>query len=275
MIAGLARAPILPPRRCDLPISCQSLASTIGGLLMIADPPILRRRPRVIRYAIYFMPAPESPLWRFGSAVLGYDADGGDPVKPPPGLFSTASARDYVAEPQKYGFHATLKAPFALSAGCQEHHLFDHARAFVRGRRPFVVNPLRIAPIGPFLALVPSRREADLDALANDCVCEFDGFRAAASAEELARRRAASLTLRQSELLERWGYPYVFEEFCFHMTLTSRLPARVHNQFHRALESLYAPIAEPLRIDSIAIFRQSSSTDRFRVLQRFLFGAPA
>jgi putative phosphonate metabolism protein len=229
----------------------------------------------LIRYAIYFMPSPQSPLWRFGSSVLGYDADGGESVDHPPGgLFSTPSIRDYVAEPRKYGFHATLKAPFGLAEGCQEHHLHDHARAFAQARRPFVVEPLRIAPIGPFLALVPSRKDSDLDSLANDCVREFDVFRAAASADEPARRRAASLTSRQSQLLERWGYPYVFDEFCFHMTLTSRLPPEVQNQFRLALERLYEPIAQPLPIDSIAIFRQAASTDRFRVLQRFMFGAP-
>jgi putative phosphonate metabolism protein len=229
----------------------------------------------VIRYAIYFMPSPQSPLWRFGSSVLGHDADGGESVEAPAGLFPTPSARNYVDEAQKYGFHATLKAPFRLAEGRRERHLRDHADSFAQKRRAFIVEPLRVAPIGSFLALVPPRKQADLDALAKDCVCQFDRFRAAASADELARRRAASLTPRQNELRARWGYPYVFDEFCFHMTLTSRLPAAVQNQVRVALERLYEPIAQPLHIDSIAIFRQRAATERFRVLQRFVFGAPA
>ncbi len=42
--------------------------------------------------------------------------------------------------------------------------------------------------------------------------------------KELQRRRAANLTPRQEFLLMHWGYPYVLDEFRFHMTLTRRLP---------------------------------------------------
>ena len=64
---------------------------------------------------------------------------------------------------------------------------------------------------------------AALQALADACVEQLDRFRAPPSDAELARRRRASLTPRQDAMLVRWGYPYVFDTWFFHMTLTRRL----------------------------------------------------
>ena len=38
------------------------------------------------RYAIYFVPAPDSDLYRFGAHALGYDAFSGDPLPFPSNL---------------------------------------------------------------------------------------------------------------------------------------------------------------------------------------------
>ena len=42
-------------------------------------------------------------------------------------------------------------------------------------------------------------------------------------AAELERRRKAGLSAAQEKMLLRWGYPYVLDEFRFHLTLTGRL----------------------------------------------------
>jgi putative phosphonate metabolism protein len=228
---------------------------------------------RLIRYAIYFMPPPQSPLWDFGSSVLGYDANSGRLIDhPSTAFFQTEFDARYVSEPQKYGFHATLKAPFVLSEQHNEQALCDAADLFAKMRTTVVVEPLMIAALGPFLALVPSGQSAPLSALADDCVRAFDIFRAPAGAAERARRLAADLTPRQAVLNNRWGYPYVFDEFRFHMTLSSHLQATPQNRFKTILDALYEPIASPLAIESIAICKQNSSSDRFRVLARFVFG---
>src|SRR6202000_780688 len=48
-------------------------------------------------------------------------------------------------------------------------------------------------------------------------------LRARPSPDDLGRRLAAPLTERQRALLVEWGYPYVFDEFRFHMTLSNSL----------------------------------------------------
>ena len=74
--------------------------------------------------------------------------------------------------------------------------------------------------IGGFVAIVPATPSPGLDELAADCVTGFERFRLPMTAQERSRRLAAGLSQHQTANLERWGYPYVFEEFRFHMTLT-------------------------------------------------------
>jgi hypothetical protein len=222
------------------------------------------------------MPATHSPLWKFGSSVLGYDADSGLMTDHPSAdFFQFEFDPSYVSEPQKYGFHATLKAPFALSERATEQHLFEAATAFAARRSVCIADPLGLAALGPFLALGPIGDPSPFATLADDCVRHFEMFRAPAGAADRARRQTTSLTPRQAALLERWGYPFVFDEFRFHMTLSSRLEARKQARFRQVLEILYAPIQSPLIIDSIAIFKQVSSSDRFRVAVRLEFGGGA
>ena len=76
------------------------------------------------RYAVYYAPAADSALWRFGSATLGYDALTGEdlPFAVPPGC-DLALWPAFTEEPRRYGFHATLKAPFELADGRFLDHL--------------------------------------------------------------------------------------------------------------------------------------------------------
>ena len=78
------------------------------------------------RYAIYFTPPPGSDLHRFGSAVLGYDCVTGAKLTPPADIAVDAEEwRRLTEEPRRYGFHATLKAPFRLAPGTTEAGLID------------------------------------------------------------------------------------------------------------------------------------------------------
>ena len=48
---------------------------------------------------------------------------------------------------------------------------------------------------------------------------------------------ARKLTARQDAMLVRWGYPYVFDTWFFHMTLTRRLSAEEKRVFMPAAEA--------------------------------------
>lgn len=228
------------------------------------------------RYAIYYAPAPESPLWEFGSAVLGYDAATG---KPRPALAPEGVAIEEwtaaTAQPRRYGFHGTLKAPFRLAEGASEDDLISAGQAFARKRRAFDLPRLAIGSVAGFVALLPTETSEALNALGADCVEAFDRFRSGPTAQESARRLEAPLTERQRGHLDRWGYPYVFEDFRFHMTLTGALPAHDVERFEAGLAALYAEhVGEAgTRVDAATLYVEERPGEGFHIVDRFVFGS--
>ena len=222
------------------------------------------------RYAIYAAPARGSALGKWGAAWLGRDAETGAAVPPPALSGWTAEAVARVTEfPRHYGLHATLKPPFRLAAGETEAGLSEALARFAEGRAPPPPARLRLASLAGFLALVPDDDAAPLCRLADDCVEHLDRFRAPPSAEELARRREARLSAREEAHLERWGYPYVFDTFRFHITLSGSLPEAQRRRLAASLAPLLAPVlAEPLRIPDLALF-VSEAGGAFRLVRRF------
>lgn len=220
------------------------------------------------RYAIYFAAGADHALSRFGAELLGYDAYTGDEVSfPQEALHVAPDWRDITTDPRKYGFHGTLKAPMALAPGKTEAELVAACATFAEKARPMpVIRPV-VDAISGFIAVIPAEPVDALQQLAADCVRDFDSFRTALTAEERARRKPEKLSERQREYLDRWGYPYVMEEFRFHMTLTGRLDAERRGPI---LEMLRARIAalklDRLAIDRIALFRQDDAKARFRLL---------
>lgn len=173
------------------------------------------------------------------------------------------------ADPRHYGFHGTLKPPFALADGRTVDELLAAVAAFAKPRTAFAIERLELRLIDGFIALVPQKKTAALDALAAECVREFDALRAPADAVELARRRNAGLTPRQDEYLVRWGYPYVLEEFRFHLTLSGRLVGPLRDAIWRALAPLTAPLCEsPVPVREVVVFRQVDRNAPFHVLAR-------
>lgn len=176
------------------------------------------------RCAIYFAPTPDSPWWRAGSQWLGRCAVTGAPFEQPAVAgVSPASMRQLTTAPRRYGWHATLKAPFALAAGVTLEEARGALRALARQMQPFNLPPLQVANLGRFLALVPQAASAPLQAAAQACVTQLHHLAAPLDDAELQRRRGAGLTPAQETLLQRWGYPWVFEHFQFHLSLTGDL----------------------------------------------------
>ncbi|QFT58834.1 hypothetical protein FIU94_08355 [Sulfitobacter sp. THAF37] len=171
------------------------------------------------RYAVYF--TPQGALADRGAAWLGWDIASGQPVAHPevPGL----DLADLTETPRKYGFHATIKPPFALAAGTDVAGLSQALARFSGQVAPVVLDGLQVSALGRFLALTPLGDQEALNDMAGEAVMQLDGFRAPAGAEELARRRARPLTPEQDRNLRDWGYPHVLDLFRFHMTLTGRL----------------------------------------------------
>jgi hypothetical protein len=213
---------------------------------------------RPARVAVYFAPAPDSPWWQFGCSWLGRDALTDVPKVQPviPGIdlpTLTAAAR-------RYGFHATLKAPFELAATADLGTLDEQLRYLVRRLPPLPLNALRPALLSGFVALrPPTALHARLERFAIDCVTSLDHLRAPWDPAEL-ERRGRDQDARGRELLLRWGYPYVFERFRFHMTLSAAVdPAdaqRLIDAVSPATDRLAAE--HPPVLDRLCLFTEAA-----------------
>ncbi|MGQ0682103.1 DUF1045 domain-containing protein [Bradyrhizobium sp.] len=222
------------------------------------------------RYAIYFAAEPGSALDRFGAELLGYDAHRGIDVTFPTGMGLPPDWREMTHDPRKYGFHATLKPPMALQAGKTESELIAACAGFAGTPRAIPAIKTVIDSIAGFVAILPAAPCSELESLAADCVRQFDSFRAPLTEQDRLRRNAAGLTARQRFYLDRWGYPYVFDEYRFHMTLTGRLDADRRASVLAMLQDRFPNAgASVLAIDSIALFRQEEAGRRFRVIGRW------
>lgn len=223
------------------------------------------------RYAIYWAPPADSALSLLGAAWLGRDAATDRPLAQPAiDGFAADRLAAITAEPRRYGLHATLKPPFRLAEGRSAAELGQALARFARQRPPVSIPALRLKRIGGFLALAPFSRAAGLDALAAAAVEAFDGFRAPPDAAELARRFGARLSPAQQANVARWGYPYVMEEFRFHVTLTGRVEDAVAERLAPHLAALFAPtLVAPLEITEIALFVEPAAGAPFRLAQRF------
>lgn len=200
------------------------------------------------RIAIYYVP-PEGDLADFGAAWLGWDIVRGRPARQAflPGL------NDITMTPRKYGFHGTLKPPFRMAEGRELPELKAATHKLAASLAPVRCDGFELAALGGFLALVPRGDMAALQRVADACVQDLDAFRAPASEEEMARRRKAGLNARQDALLQKWGYPYVGEEFRFHMTLSGRLSTDDVSVWTARAKHHLPDLPAPFIIDQIAL----------------------
>lgn len=176
------------------------------------------------RYAIYYAPDP-GPLADFTAAWLGWDPATGRRVAHPAIEGLPRPIEELTEAPRKYGFHGTLMAPFRLADPQDEVALYQACTALAASFRPFDLPGLRLCRLGSFLALTPQSDAPALSDLAAAIVRRLNPLCARLSAAEIARRRPETLTLRQRALMEVWGYPFVLDQFQFHLTLTGSLSA--------------------------------------------------
>jgi len=227
------------------------------------------------RFAIYFAPAATSNLWDRAATWLGRDASDGTPFDGPVAGIDRDRLLNLTQSANRYGFHATIKAPMALADGATEADLRAALAEFAPRHQPIDLGRLRLAALQGFLALMVKGENEALQDFAAHVVEDFDPFRAPMSVKERAAR-AGGLTERQVELLDAYGYPYVFEEFRFHMTLTDRLGTADAHDIAAAANTWFGPVLdEPVLLDRLSLFHETEAGKPFRRVADFKLGAAA
>lgn len=227
------------------------------------------------RYAIYYAPEKGSALDLFGKQWVGRCAETGAGLDQPDiRIVGREALHALTASPRHYGFHGTLSPPFRLKAGVGRDDLVSHAEAFASKLRPFDLEPLSVREIGSFLALVPSNQDT-IASLASQCVTSFHPLREQPTLAEMERRRARGLTPAQERLLVQWGYPYVHDEFRFHLTLSnSIMDSGLRRNLMKVLNNMTASLRKMAhRVGEICIFHQEDEKSSFFLIQRIQLGA--
>ncbi|MGC8518891.1 MAG: DUF1045 domain-containing protein [Steroidobacteraceae bacterium] len=228
------------------------------------------------RWAVYFSPPPQSPWARAGAGWLGRDVDDGA-CEPAPRIagWSAQTWSSVTGAPHRYGWHGTLRAPWRLASGCDSGDVLGVLRTLAAQTAPFDLPPLRLGYLNGFLALQPVHPCAALQALADACVKRLKPTAAPLTPAELERYGARGLSVRQQQYLHAWGYPYVLEEFQFHMTLTERLEALSAAQraeLQAAAAARFDPLPQPLRVDALSLFVQPQPAALLRRVARLPLG---
>ncbi len=222
------------------------------------------------RYAIYWTPPADSALAAFGARWLGWDMDARRSVPQPEDVPDLPAI---TATPRRYGFHGTMKAPFKLAQGRVAAELDGALTRFAAGRPAAGTLKLALTDHFGFLALTPAEPVPGLDALAAASVTDLDPFRAPPDEAELERRRKAGLTPEQDANLMIWGYPFVLDQFRFHMTLSGRLSALdpdARAALHGVAARMAGPaLAKPLEVTEITLCGDPGDGAPFHMLARY------
>lgn len=227
------------------------------------------------RYAIYFSPEDNSELELFGATVLrrrAADASEWENPEIPVEFPSSSCWKKRVIRPANYGFHATIKAPFALAGNHTAEQLHHDLEAFCRKRQPIPLEGLIPTRTTRYDALALSSQPEALKALAADSVQEFEKYRAPLTEQDIKRRDPSSLSARENRYLTQYGYPYILDDFNFHMTLSG---ANDHNDaaYLVWLKSLYqAMVSETPVLDRLCIFYQPNRDTAFVRITEFKLG---
>ncbi|MFN3172703.1 MAG: DUF1045 domain-containing protein [Hyphomicrobiales bacterium] len=219
------------------------------------------------RYAIYVMA--DEDFHQEASRWLGWDCRLGCALEHPnvDGLPDSIDA--LTQTPRKYGFHGTVKPPFRLANGETQASLQEACAMLMPTLPAAKVDELVVRPLDGFVAVVPESPSASLAKLAAGVVEKLDGFRAPPSSDELEKRRKAGLSPAQEANLLRWGYPYVMDEFRFHMTLSGKRSPQEAERLAARLGQHFAPVLpKPFNITSLALLGEDEA-GRFHLITSY------
>lgn len=226
------------------------------------DSPDLRRESSELipqsRFGIYFTPNPASPVARIWNNWLN----------------NSGELKDLTTQPRIYGFHATLKPPFRLKPEFEYADLQTAVRQLALDFETLPLPPMEVEWLGSFLALNPIGNYDAITRIADSCVRSLDGLRAPMSELERSKRLRNPLGGRELALLERWGYPYVLDQYRFHFTLSNSMghsdQPRREKLFRSALW-LHEQTAHVWpELDALSIVEQVRPDARFVVRERVL-----
>jgi putative phosphonate metabolism protein len=224
------------------------------------------------RYAIYYAPSQQDPLWAAACAWLGRSPVAGEQIAQYelPDMVDRDAFAKATESARRYGFHATLKAPMRLQPARAFDDLMDALQDFAARTPPAPIGRLELRNLDGFIALMPQTQGMPVTQLAADCVSKFEPFRAPLTDAEYDKRIVSGLTSNQKQLLDQYGYPYVMDEFRMHLTLSDRLDGSMLEMMMGMAEDWFGPTLErTYNLDQIAIYEEAEPGAAFQRIADF------
>jgi hypothetical protein len=227
------------------------------------------------RIALYYAPPADSSWWRAGCEWLGRDPESARVYhRPAPRELAALGlgVRGLTRAPRRYGWHATLVAPFRCAECATPLDVLVAAREWASRIKPFSM-PVAVAEMGRFVALRPSATQDDqaVRDIAASALHALGSVRAMPSEAERERRIVEGMSDQQIAMLREWGYPYVLDEYRFHMTLSDSLDDASARQ---AIASHWTERVETLGLlplHGAALFAEPQPGAPFMLWQRLPF----
>ena len=217
------------------------------------------------RYAIYYVPS-NNLFYKLGSSWLGWDTISGQPASQPE-TDSAVNIQKITEAPRKYGLHATIKAPFRLGNNVNALELERQLEILCGSIKPIEFK-LKLSELSGFFALTPTVKNTEIRNLHAKVVRKLDYFRAQPTKEEIIKRRENQLTSEQDQNLIKWGYPYIFEDFYFHITLTGKIPEDLRNKVKDEIENFFQPVLQQkINLSELALVGEATDGN-FYVLRQ-------
>lgn len=175
--------------------------------------------------AVYIIPSSSSGFYKFGSSVIGYDVIREESIPPSE---STAGLRQYVGEAAAYGFHATLAEALYFTTNNSIERVRSEVKFLSRQFKPFRLNGLRVE-VSPHdvsaLVVRADDQSGTVECLHHELVSRIYGL--AVSSTYLAGSTVKALpreSLRAQLMLDRYGSPFIFQDYMLHFTLCGACP---------------------------------------------------
>ena len=222
------------------------------------------------RYAVYFSPPADSELSKFASSWLGWDAQSAKKISHPIFKDLTSDISELTKKQSCYGFHGTLKPPFSLANTKNESELKAAILELSQSIKKFEISAVSLQLINGFAAVVAKYENNEIKNLAKRCVQELDSFRRPESLKVVQKRRSTGLSKNEEFNLQRWGYPYVMDNFQFHLTLTRKLnPEESKNVMEVLASELNEVLSIALPVRDICLFGESHTSGNFQIIESF------
>jgi hypothetical protein len=226
----------------------------------------------LVSFALYFVPPEESPLYRFGTEVLGYDVYRRASVEPP--------WAEMVGDAAGFGFHLTICDSLYFLNEEEIRYAIAEVEYLATGLEAFELRDLQITrgfPHAAAFALSLKDPSGGIEILHHELVQRV--FRRAAASNYslgLARLDRDPDNLRSSTMLRRYRAPYILGRFRPHFTLLTRVPEEKREQVHGELAERFrqAGCAETIRVERLAVMERSSLVSPWVIRQEIPLDRP-